>query len=128
MNPIEEYNRAGQGTLMGEIRHEIFQKHGLEAYQTAHYYWSKVDIDESNFKVYTLVNSNPTQFLIATVTCAMMDARTIDPETKEKIDVPPVFVRDELNPTHLHLEWAVANIPFATRDILDAQGISYTLP
>lgn len=114
---------------MGEIRHEVFQKHGENAYSTAHYGWHHGDVVDNKRKIYTLVNSTPVQFLVATETFALIDMTPIlNSETGEKPDVPPVFGLDMMNPTHLHLEWVDANISFLPKDVIDAQGISYTLP
>ena len=127
MNSAEEYTLS-QGTVMGEIRHEIFQSYGEELKNTAHYCWAILDVFDDTSKIYTLVNSTPTKFLIATVTYPLIDRTPIDPETKKRLDIPPNFMKDELNPIHLHLEWADANIPFVTRDILDKNSIQYNLP
>lgn len=127
MTILEEY-KISQGTVIGEIRHEIYQKHGSDGLATgAHHFWLRTDVSEDVYKLYTLVNSNPVQFLVATVTCPMIDINNTLPHLKD-LDLPPLFVRDENNPSNLHLEWFDANIPFATRDILEAQNISYILP
>lgn len=127
MTPAEEY-KLTQGTLVGEIRHEVYQKHGDVAYKTAHYFWARTFISEDTFKMYTLVNSSPIQFLVATVTCPLVDITPVDPETGEKFNIPPRFMLDEMSPISIHFEWVDANIPFVTKDILDAQEITYTLP
>ena len=127
MTILEEY-AISQGTVIGEIRHEIYQKYGSdELAYGAHHLWLKTEVSDEVYKIYTLVNSVPVQFLVATVTCPMIDINSTLPHLKN-LDLPPLFVRDELNPTNLHLEWFDANIPFATRDILEAQNISYILP
>ena len=128
MNPIQEY-KLMQGTLMGEIRHEVFQKYGEAAYLAAHYGWHNGEIIDNKRKTYNLVDSNPVQFLVATETYTLIDARPIlNLETGERLDVPPMMMPDVMNPIHLHLEWVDANIPFLPKDVLDAQGTSYTLP
>ena len=127
MNAEEEYN-INQGSLMGEVRYEIYQKYGEELKATAHYFWARSDVSDAVFKDYHLVNSDPIKFLVATVTCPLVDIRPIDPETNQKINIAPVFIKDERHPTHVHLEWFDANIPFQTRDVLDENGITYNLP
>lgn len=128
MNPLQEYSIT-QGTVMGEVRHEIFQKYGEIAYSTAHYAWHQGDIIDNKRKTYTLVNSTPVKFLVATETFPLVDITPIlNGETNERPDIPPTFAPDITNPTHLHLEWVDANIPFLEKDAIDSQGISYTLP
>lgn len=127
MDPIEEYN-SYQGTVWGEVRHEVFQKYGEDAYKTAHYNWFEQDIDTNMYKMYNLVNSDPVQFLVATVTCPLKDIRPIDPITQKPMDIPPIMRMMKHAPTHLHLEWFDANIPFATRDVLEANGVTWKLP
>lgn len=127
MNPIQEY-LLKQGTVIGEIRNEVFQKYGEEAYLTAHYGWHNASIIDDKRKIYTLVNSNPVQFLVATETFTTIDITPKDPETGQKLDIPPVIVLDIDNPISLHLEWFDANIPFLPKYILDEQGLPYILP
>lgn len=127
MHPTEEYS-IKQGTVIGEIRYEVYQKYGEAAYLSAHYGWHNGEIIDDKRKIYTLVNSNPVQFLVATETFTTIDATPINPETGQKFDIPPVLVLDVINPVALHLEWIDANIPFLPKDVLDSQGVSYTLP
>lgn len=128
MNPIQQYYNE-QGTTFGEIRYEVFQKYGETAYLTSHYGWHVGEVTDNKRKTYTLVNSNPVQFLVATETFTSIDITPIlDSETGEKPDVSPVFALDTMNPIHLHLEWIDANIPFLPKDVIDAQGIFYNLP
>jgi hypothetical protein len=126
MNPLQEYKQS-QGTVIGEIRHEIFQRYGQAAYETAHYGWHHGEVIDNKRKIYTLVNSDPIKFLIATETFTTMDITPINPETGQKFDIAPVLVLDYMNPIHLHLEWVDANIPFLPKDALDAQGVVYNL-
>lgn len=128
MNAIQEYYLK-QGTTMGEIRHEVFQKYGETAYLTAQYGWHTGDIIDNERKTYTLVNSNPVKFLVATETFVSIDITPIlNTETNDKPNIPPTLSPDISNPTHLHFEWVDANIPFLPKDVLDSQGISYNLP
>lgn len=126
MNALQEYN-LHQGTVIGEIRNEVFQKHGEAAYLTAHYGWHNADIVDDKRKIYTLVNSSPVQFLVATETFTTMDITPINPETGKKFDIPPVLILDTKTPINLHMEWVDANIPFLPKDVIDAQGIPYNL-
>jgi hypothetical protein len=126
MTILEEY-KISQGTVIGEIRNEIYQKHNSDELATgAQHHWLRIDVSEDVFKIYTLVNSNPVQFLVATVTCPIIDINNTP--VMKHLDLPPFFARDEKNPSNLHLEWFEANIPFASRDIIEAQNISYILP
>ena len=127
MNPTQEYELT-RGTIMGEIRNEIFQKYGQVEYETAKYGWHHAEVSETEYKTYILVNCNLVQFLVGTATCQLVDRRVVDPETGKRIGEIPLIIRDDMNPTNLHLEWINANIPFVDKDVLDSQGISYTLP
>lgn len=131
MNLYELY-ALDQGTPIGEIRHEIFSKYGEIVSNSAHYGWHSSEILNNQQKTYSLVKTldsvSPVKFLVATITYQPMDLRGIDPKTKKKVDVPPVFGPDISNPSHLHLEWIDTDIPFLPKDEIDKKGISYTLP
>lgn len=127
MTPEQDY-QATQGTVIGEIRHEVYLKYGKEAYETAQYGWNSVFAAQDIHKMYNLVNSSPVQFLIATITYPMVDITPINPSTNKKLDVPIVFGPDFSNPSNLHLEWTDANIPFLPKEEVDKLGITYNLP
>jgi hypothetical protein len=126
MNPLQEYKQS-QGTVIGEIRYEIFQRYGQVAYETAHYGWHHSEVIDNKRKIYTLVNSDPIKFLVATETFTTMDITPINPETGQKFDIAPILALDYANPINLHLEWIDANIPFLPKDVLDGQGVVYNL-
>jgi hypothetical protein len=56
------------GTVIGEVRNEIFNKHGLSAYENAKYGWHHSRPNETTMKIYNLVSGSSIQFLLATVT------------------------------------------------------------
>jgi len=56
------------GTVIGEVRNEIFNKHGLIAYETAKYGWHHANINQTTSKMYNLVSGSSIQFLLATIT------------------------------------------------------------
>jgi hypothetical protein len=127
MTAEQEYN-LHKGTPIGEIRYEVYKKHGLDAYYTAHYGWHNSEVSETVLKMYTLVNSTPVQFLTATITLPLIDIVGINADTGVRENIPPIYAPDSSNPSSLHLEWTDANIPFISKDEADARGLTYTLP
>jgi hypothetical protein len=127
MTPQEEYN-LHKGTPIGEIRYEVYNKYGLDAYSTAHYGWHNERVSQTILKTHTLVNSSPIQFLTATITLPLVDIIQADPTTGIRPNVPPVYAPDTKNPSSLHLEWTNANIPFLPKDEVDKLGLTYNLP
>lgn len=64
--PAPDYELLA-GTTSGETRNEIFNKHGLLAYETAKYGWHHVHINDNVTKAYNLVSGSTVQMLVATI-------------------------------------------------------------
>jgi hypothetical protein len=96
------------GTDIGEVKNEIYCKYGETIMSTAHYGWHHEHINDNTYKMYNMVNTDPVQFLIATVT----------------------LNRDKLMPfciDSIEINWVNTNTPFLPKADLDAQGIPYIL-
>ncbi len=145
--PAPDYHILA-GTVIGEVRNEVFNKHGLSAYETAKYGWHHSFPTESvnKTKMYNLVSgSSSVEFLVATITYALkpfyVDNSLITSSSfsgsfisssiaSESSSVPPMketFIKDIDNPIELEFLWYDANIPFLDKDKVDAQNISYIL-
>lgn len=109
------------GTVPGEIRNEIYNCYGQEIMETAIYDWHIIEPDALNKKFYTLVNTTPKRFLIATVS---FYPRAL-PKSIQMSENP--VVADMSAPETIHLEWIVADVPFLPKYTLDAENIPYTL-
>lgn len=110
------------GTTIGEIRNEVYCHAGASAYETAHYGWHHEHITNYKTKIYTMVNTSPVKFLIA----------TIDTNNKfEKIisgSPAPVILPGKFDfPEVIDFVWVDTELPFLEKDKLDAMGISYSL-
>lgn len=103
------------GTPIGEVRNEVYLKCTKEQFETAHYGWHHEHISPILIKMYTMVNTDPVQFLVATITKDSSLINSIDPH---KPYAEPGLVSIDLN-------WINANAPFLTKAELDAQGIPY---
>jgi hypothetical protein len=106
------------GTLMGEVRNEIYNRYGQKAMETAIYDWHSTNIDELTLKMYNLVNTNPRQFLISTV--------TFYPKVFPKAATNHFVQSDMAALNTIHLEWVTTDIDFLPKYVLDSQGISYS--
>jgi len=110
------------GTVIGEIRNEVYNRYGQVAAETAHYGWTHVHVEPLLIKVYNLVDVTPCQFLVATVRYyADLSKPVIDEEGNMVRPFPSHF------PQSIHLEWISSNTPFLTKDELDINKIPYNL-
>ena len=100
------------GTDIGEAKNEIYCKYGETIMNTAHYGWHHEHIDDYTYKMYNMVNTDPVQFLIATI--------TLSRDNPKLLPMPFHIESIELN-------WVNTNTPFLPKADLDAQGIPYTL-
>lgn len=117
------------GTPIGEVRNEVFNKYGNDAYKSSQYGWHHEHIGNTETKMYNLVQADTVKFLIATIKYRIIDMRPTDPITKALMfpDTPEMLIPDIENPISIDLQWRDANIPFIGKSECDKQGITYTL-
>lgn len=142
--PAPDYEKNA-GTVIGEIRNEIFTKYGLAAYENAKYGWHHAHPSETIVKSYNLVSGSTVQFLLATTTYGYLPppprptgsyyyeveiSGSIVSMTGSYDDMPTASLTpivDIHNPIQLEFFWYDANIPFLDKDVVDAQGLTYEL-
>jgi len=145
--PAPDYHILA-GTVIGEVRNEVFNKHGLSAYETAKYGWHHSFPTESinKTKMYNLVSgSSSVEFLLTAITYALKPfyvdnslitsssfsgsfiSSSMSAESSSASSLKETFIKDTDNPIEIEFLWYDANIPFLEKDTVDAQGISYIL-
>lgn len=70
--PSPDYE-LNAGTVIGEIRNEVFHKHGQLAYETAQYGWHHEHINKNVTKKYNLVSGSKVEMLVAKITYPIIE-------------------------------------------------------
>ena len=124
MKPNYEFEH---GSVLGEIRNEVYQKYGESAFDTFIYMWNDDPPIGLEQTIYSLVNADTVKFLIAKI---VYEENEILKNMQKKdgfLDPNRIKFPDMLKPVKISLEWKDANIPFLTKKELDQQNIEYSL-
>lgn len=145
--PAPDYELSA-GTIIGEVRNEVYNKHGPSAYENAKYGWHHEHVNNTVTKMYTLVSGSSVQFLLGTITYPLIERKPLPLPTGsyeyyEEVNGQMIlvtgsydsisssfsssFVPDIENPSHLEFLWYDADIPFLDKDVADKQGLTYLL-
>ena len=131
--PAPDYQLLA-GTVMGEVRNEVFNRHGISAYETAKYGWHHSFPTESinKTKMYTLVSGSfSVEFLLATITYALkplyIDTSLYSGSLVISSSASQSFVKDIDVPLEIEFLWYNASMSFLDKNVADAQGVTYTL-